>query len=234
MMRIGMHVLGAVGVLALALADSQGVAEVGDAVNASARGAEGPVPRVVSAETIHDALRRDDDDVSETLLGTLVVRRSNDATGTPGKIFLNGELIYTARQQEALPRYRGRPFGLRVVSFQSNEKELPEFRVTRMVVEESNWTCQFFVLDFTGDKVWISERFPKEAFQNGPCMDMTWARWETNLAYFYFGADDSDWERGRYRGWVEAYNPKLKAVFGPVAGPPPPRKYSLVPKRKPM
>lgn len=99
-----------------------------------------------------------------------------------------------------------------------------------MVVEERSWTCQYIVLDFTGPKVWISERFPKEAFQKGECVEMTWVRWEKNLAYFYFGADDQDWENGVYRGWVEGYNSKLKAVFGPVDAPPPPKKYSLVPK----
>lgn len=222
-----------VAVLALAMSISQAVAEVDRPTLATAPSTEHPVPRVVSAETIRDALRAEKEYVYKTLLGALVVRLSDDATDTPGKILLNGELIYTARQQEALPQHRGMPFNLRVVSFQGNEKKFPEFRITRMVVEESSWTCQFVVLDFTGEKVWISERFPKEAVQNGPCMDMTWARSQNRLAYFYFGADESDWKKGRYQGWVKGYNLKLKAVFGPVDAPPPPRDVSLVPKLKP-
>lgn len=233
-MRVRRHGWGRGFLAAMALLASHAVAETGSATSPSARSATHSVPRVISVEAIRTALRPDTEDVSETLLGTLVIRMSDDATDTPGKIFLNGELIYTARQQEALPQHRGRPFNLRLVSFDDNGKDLPEFRVTRMVVEESNWTCQFVVLDFTGEKVWISERFPKEAFQKGRCVDMTWARWEKNLAYFYFGADESDWEKGRYRGWTEGYNPKLKGVFGPVDAPPPPKNYSLVPKLKPM
>lgn len=189
--------------------------------------------RTVSADKIREALRTDDEHISKTLLGPLVIKPRDDSTNSSGKILLGGELIYTARQQEELPYYRNRPFSLRSVSFQTNGKDLPDFRITRMVVEERSWTCQYIVLDFTGDKVWISERFPKEAFQKGRCVDMTWARWEKNAAYFYFGADDSDWENGVYRGWVEGYNPKLKAVFGPVKAPSPPRQYSLVPKLKP-
>lgn len=161
------------------------------------------------------------------MLGTLTIRRSNDETDTPGKLFLNDELIYTARQQEALPHFRGRPFNLLAISWDGEWN-----RISRIVIKESNWTCQYLVMDFTGSKVWISKRFP-EGFQGGQCLDMTWVRWEKELAYFYFGADHQDWEKGKYRGWVEGYNPKLKNVFGPVDAPPPPRNASLVPKLKP-
>lgn len=161
------------------------------------------------------------------MLGTLTVRRSNDETDTPGKLFLNGELIYTARQQEVLPHFRGRPFGLWAIDWQWKGE-----RIWRMVVEERSWTCQYVVLDFTGPKVWISKRFP-EGFQGGQCFDMTWVRWEKDVAFFYFGFGDQYWEKGKYLGWKEAYNPKLKDVFGPVDAPPPPRNASLIPKPKP-
>lgn len=194
---------------------------------------DGMAPSAVSTEQISEALRSPDEDVSETLLGTLVIKHFGDSRNSPGKIYLNGDLIYTARQQEALPHLRGAPFRLYSVSFQTNGKKQPDFRITRMVIRETSWTCQYIVLDFTGPKVWISERFPKDAFQKGQCVDMTWVRWERQAAYFYFGADEQDWEKGVYRGWVEGYNPKLKAVFGPVDAPPPPKGASLVPKRKP-
>ena len=187
----------------------------------------------VSASQIREALRSPDERIFQTLLGTLVIKSSNDITRTPGKMFLNDELIYTARQDEPIEYLRGRPFSLRPISWQDNGKRDQKYGITRLVVEERSWTCQYLVLDFTGPTVWISERFPKEVFQKGQCADMTWVRWEKQLAYFYFGADYQDWEKGVYRGWVEGYNPKLKAVFGPVDAPPPPKDASLVPKRKP-
>ena len=186
-------------------------------------------PESVSTEKVRAALRSPDEDVSETSLGTLVIRQSNDSTNTPGKIFLNGELIYTARSEEIQPNHRGRPFSLRLISFDTNKKKQPDFQITKMVLEERSWTCQHIVLDFTGPKVWLSKRFP-EGFQRGQCFEMTWVRWEKNLAYFYFGADESDWEKGKYRGLTAAYNPKLKAVFEHVDIPPPPRRASLVPR----
>ena len=59
---------------------------------------------------------------------------------------------------------------------------------------------------------------------------MTWVRWEKTLAFFYFGAEDYLWDKDGYHGWVEGYNPKLKAVFGPVDAPSPPKYCSLVPR----
>lgn len=189
-------------------------------------------PETVSAEKIRAALRSPDEDVYQTSLGTLVIRRSDDTSNTPGKIFLNGELIYTARSEELIPHLRGRPFNLRPISFDSNDKKLPHFRITKMVVEESSYTCQYIVLDFTGPKVWISERFPKKTFQGGECVDMTWVIWEKRGAFFYFGDDARDWSKDGYHGWVAGYNPKLKKVLEPVNldAPLPPKGYSLVPK----
>ena len=87
------------------------------------------------------------------------------------------------------------------------------------------------MLDFTGPKVWISQRFPKDAgSRGGECLEMTWVRWEKTLAFFYFGAEDYLWDKDGYHGWVEGYNPKLKAVFGPVDAPSPPKYCSLVPR----
>ena len=171
------------------------------------------------------------DDVSQTPLGTLVIRHSDDTTNTAGKIFLNGELIYTARSAEVAPDLKGKPFDLELVSWEENGKERPHYRITKMVMKERSHTCQYIVLDFTGPKVWISKRFPKDAgYRGGECVEMTWVRWEKSLAFFYFGADESDWDKDGYHGWVEGYNPKLKAVFGPVDAPPPPKNCSLIPK----
>lgn len=187
-----------------------------------------PAP-TVSAEQIRAALRSPDEDVKQTPLGTVAIRRSDDSTNTPGKIFLNGELIYTARSEEVIPHLRGRPFNLDVVDWEENGKERLNYRITKMVVREISYTCQYIVLDFTGPKVWISNRFPKGSGSTG-CLDLTWVRWEKNLAFFYFGADESDWDKDGYHGWVEGYNPKFKEVFGPVDAPPPPKHCSLVPR----
>ena len=218
---------------AFGMSSCYAVGEVSAQAVSSTQTAEPASGATVSAAKIREALRAPDEESSNTPLGILVIKSSNDSTHTPGMIFLNGELIYTARKQEAIPHLRGRPFNLSRIDFQTNGKNHPEYRITRMVVEERSWTCQYIVLDFTGPAVWISERFPKEAFQKGRCVDITWVRWEKQLAYFYFGADDQNWEKGRYRGWVEGYNPKLKAVFGPVDAPPPPKGASFVPKLKP-
>lgn len=184
----------------------------------------------VSAEQIRAALRSPDERVFETLLGTLIIKRSGNSTRTPGKIFLNDELIYTARSDGAYPDPEGVPFNLSEVDFDTNNKRPPDYRVTKMVVKEGSYTCQYIVLDFTGPKVWISKRFP-EGFQRGECLEMTWVRWIKLGAYFYFGASYHDWDKDGYRGHIEGYNSKLKAVFANVDAPPPPKDASLVPHR---
>ena len=183
----------------------------------------------VTTEKIRATLSTTDERVFETPLGTLVIKRSDNVANIPGKIYLNNELIYTARSEGTYPDTKGMPFNLSAVNWEENGKARPQYRITRLVVQEISYTCQYIVLDFTGPKVWLSKRFP-EGFQRGQCFEMTWVRWEKNLAYFYFGADESDWEKGKYQGWVEGYNFKLKAVFGPVDAPPPPRRASLVPR----
>lgn len=185
----------------------------------------------VSAELIRAALRSPDEDVSQTLLGTLGIKSSDDSTNTPGKIFLNGELIYTARSEEAHPDSRGKPFNLQAISFDTNNKNYPEFRITKMVVEERSDTCQHIVLDFTGPKVWISERFPKDAgSRGGECLELTWVEWQKNIGIFYFGDEYHLCDKEGYHGWTAAYNPKFKKIMEPVYVPPPPKHCSLVPK----
>lgn len=92
-------------------------------------------PVTASGEQIRTN-QRSPDVVSQTPLGTLVIRHSDDTTNTPGKIFLNGELIYTARSEEVELHLRGKPFDLALVSWGENGKERPHYLITKMVVED--------------------------------------------------------------------------------------------------
>ena len=102
-------------------------------------------PHIVSAEQIGAALTLPEDDVSETPLGKLIIRHSNGKT--PGKLFLNGELIYTARVDEPFKYNQSgvESFDLQEaangLAFDSNGKSGADFRVTKMVVKEESVTC---------------------------------------------------------------------------------------------
>lgn len=206
--------------------------------------AQTKTPPAVSTEQIRAALTVPEEDVSETLLGKLIIRHSNGKT--PGKIFLNGELIYTARVDEPMPYNRSgvESFDLQVVDggygglgFDSNDKNGSERRITKMVVREESVTCQYRVLDFTGPKVWISEGFPKKAFEyHNNCNQMTYVTWPKKgklkgFGLFYFGDEPYLWDKEGYHGNTAAYNPRLKAVFEDVDIPIPPHNDRLYYKR---
>jgi hypothetical protein len=155
------------------------------------------------------------EDVYQTPSGTFVIRHTDDSTNTPGKLFLNGKLIYTARSEEPLPQRRGRPFDLRSIDlWDTSDKKYPNFLINRMVVMEKSQSCRYIVIDFTGPKVWISNRFPSEGTDQGECDEITWIRWGKKQSYFYFGYDASLWDKDGYHGWVEEYDSKLKEISG--------------------
>lgn len=193
-------------------------------------GASKPAP-TVSSEQIRAAQRAPNEDAYQTPLGTFVIRRADDSTSTPGKLFLNGELIYTARNEEPLPHLRRRPFDLWSIDlWDTNDKNSVHFQINRMVVIEKSHSCRYIVLDFTGPKVWISDRFPSEETDQGGCDEITWIRWGKKRSYFYFGDDASLWDKDGYHGWVEEYDSKFEEVSGTLDAPPPPKNCSLIPR----
>lgn len=201
-------------------------------------------PHSVSAEQIRSALSSPDHEVFQTLLGPLIIQHSYGKT--PGKLFLNGELIYTARVDEPFDYNRSghESFDLQEASVGSygpdslddNNKSGSERRITKMVVREKSITCQYRVLDFTGPKVWISEGFPKKAFEYNNCNEMTYVDWPKKgklkgFGFFYFGDEPYLWDKEGYHGNTAAYNPRLKAVFENVDIPIPPHDDRLYYKR---
>lgn len=189
-----------------------------------------PTPTTPS-EQVLASKRASNEDVYQTPLGPFVIRHTHDSTNTPGKLFLNGKLIYTARADEPLPQLRGRPFDLRSIDlWDTSDKKYPDFLINKMVVLEKSQSCRYIVIDFTGSKVWISNRFPSEETDQGGCDEITWIRWGKKQAYFYFGDDASLWDKAGYHGWVEEYDYKFKEVSGTQDAPPPPKNCSLVPK----
>lgn len=175
--------------------------------------------------------RAPNEDTYQTPLGPFVIRHSDDLTDTPGKLFLNGKLIYTARPDEPLPQLRRRPFDLSSIDlWDTSDKKYPNFLINKMVVLEKSQSCRYIVLDFTGSKVWISNRFPSEETDQGECDEITWIRWGKKQSYFYFGDGASLWDKDGYHGWVEEYDSKFKEVSGTQDAPPPPKNCSLIPK----
>lgn len=189
-----------------------------------------PSPATPSKQIL-PAQRAPNEDIYQTPLGALVIRRADTATNTPGKLFLNGELIYTARSEELLPQLRGQPFDLQAIDlWDTNNKKYPHFLINRMVVIEKSQSCRYIVLDFTGPKIWISNRFPSEETDQGECDEITWIRWGDKQSYFYFGDGASLWDKDGYHGWVEEYDSKFKEISGTLDAPPPPKNCSLVPR----
>ncbi len=172
------------------------------------------------------------EEVYKTPLGEFVLRHANGKT--PGKLFLNGELVFTAHVDEPMAYNRSgvQSFDLWEANnggaFDSNGKSGKDFRITRLVVQEKSVTCQYRVLDFTGDKLWISPGFPEKAFEYHGCNEMTYTAWPKKgrlkgFGLFYFGDDPNLWEKDGYHGITAAYNPKLKAVIWNAGIPDPPR-----------
>ena len=191
-------------------------------------------PHKVSAEQIRAALASPDEDSFQTPLGPVLIKHGGGSTRLPGQIFLNGELIYTARSKEENPELADvqEPFSLSdVVGAGQRVPKRRNYSLKRAVIQERNISCQYLVLDFTGPKVWVSERFPKRAAKATACVDITWAEWtKDNIGIFYFGDEYYLWDKEGYHGWTAAYNPKFKRILEPVDAPPPPKYCSLTPK----
>ncbi len=173
------------------------------------------------------------EEVYKTPLGEFVLRHSNGKT--PGKLFLNGELVFTAHVDEPMAYNRSgvQSFDLWLAAigaggaFDTNGKTGPDFKITKMVVQEKSVTCQYRVLDFTGDKLWISPGFPEKAFEYHGCNEMTYTAWPKKgrlkgFGLFYFGDDPNLWEKDGYHGDTAGYNPIRKEVIEDVDIPPPP------------
>lgn len=170
------------------------------------------------------------EEVYKTPLGEFVLRHSDGKT--PGKLFLNGQLVFTAHVDEPMAYNRSgvQSFDLWEAGglFDTNGKTGKDYQITRLVVKEESVTCQYRVLDFTGDKLWISPGFPEKAFQYHGCNEMTYASWPKKgrlkgFGLFYFGDDPNLWEKDGYHGNTAAYNPNLKAVIWNAGIPDPPK-----------
>jgi hypothetical protein len=164
--------------------------------------------------------------VMPTLLGEVeLVDTSGD--GTPDTAVLKGETLVPPRKAS-----NGGVYGLQEVSFDGKaDKRTGRVLRRRLVLSQSFGSCQYIFLDFTGPKVWVSQRFPDaEEFpawaseKTGGCIGMTWVAWKQPYSFFYFA--------GPEHPAIFAHNPKLQAVFGPIdpdQAPPHPKSNSLAP-----
>jgi hypothetical protein len=144
-----------------------------------------------------------------TPLGTLELI-DTDADNEPDTATLDGRLVIAPRKAT-----NGLLYTLYEVSFKGYlDKKTQQYIHAQLVFEHHGDAydgCQQIFLDFTGRDAWISPPFPNaERFPGwvGGCLEISWVAWKGPYVFFYFGPEVTH--------PIFAYNPKLKAVIGPI------------------
>jgi len=158
-----------------------------------------------------------------TALGELAWIDS-DGDRSPDTLALDGVVIVPPRKAENGALYR-----LTVVDFNGvDDRTTGKYAYRHLLIAQSSFNCQYILMDFTGTEVWVSPRFPDEKEFPGwmtGCVDITWVTWTPPYPLFYFMGPEAK--------TIFGYNPKLKAVIGPIDpddAPPHPKCQSLIPQ----